>query len=55
MSTTLESKDIGFRKAEFVAKTHFLYFRFNEEGLGHIGISTTRGFIKQIQDFANIC
>ena len=23
-STTLESKDIGFRKAEFVAKTHFL-------------------------------
>ena len=24
-STTLESKDIGFRKAEFVAKTQFLY------------------------------
>ena len=23
-STTLESKDIGFRKAEFVAKTQFL-------------------------------
>ncbi|XP_023341853.1 monoacylglycerol lipase ABHD12 isoform X2 [Eurytemora carolleeae] len=29
--------------------------RFDEEGLGHIGISTTRGFIKQIQDFADIC
>ena len=28
-STTLESEDIGFRKAEFVAKTQFLLQKFN--------------------------
>ena len=29
MSTTLEYKDIGFRKAEFVAKTQFLSIKLN--------------------------
>ena len=29
-STTLESKDIGFRKAEFKAKTQFLCLKLTE-------------------------
>lgn len=28
--------------------------RFSEEGLGHIGISTTQGFKQEISDFANL-
>jgi len=32
-STTLESKDIGFRKSEFVAKTQFLSFDFIHQRL----------------------
>jgi len=30
----LESKDIGFRKAEFVAKTQFLWKYFKLGGIG---------------------
>ena len=36
-STTLESKDIGFRKVEFVAKTQFLWKYFKLGGIGGAG------------------
>jgi len=50
--TPVEGAEQLVKDAHAAGKMDVNLVRFTEEGLGHIGISTTAGFQNQIQDFA---